>query len=276
MSELPNSSLQPLGTKETLGGYLAQLWARREFAVALPANDLRAQNMDTVLGQLWHILNPAALVAVYWLVFGVLLKTDRGLDNFLGFLVIGVLVFQLTQRVVQDGAVSILRNEELIRSIRFPRALLPISSLIGQTIAFGPALLVMLVTVTLTGEAPTLRWFVFPLILVAQAGFNVGAGLVAARLGTSLRDLQQILPHLFRIIFYMSGVLFSVDRVISNETVVALMAVNPIYSFVTASRWALLGTGAGVEIWVSVIVWSVVTPIVGLVYFRARELRYGA
>ena len=43
------------------------------------------------------------------------------------------------------------------------RALLPISSLIGQTIAFGPALLVMLVTVMLTGEAPTLRWFVFPL-----------------------------------------------------------------------------------------------------------------
>ena len=74
----------------------------------------------------------------------------------------------------------------------------------------------------------------------------------------------------------MSGVLFSVDRVISNETVVALMALNPIYSFVTASRWALLGTSAGVEIWASVIVWSVVTPIVGLVYFRAREFRYGA
>ena len=276
MFEQPQPSLQRLGAPETLRGYLAELWARREFAVVVPANDLRAQNMDTVLGQLWHILNPAALVAVYWLVFGVLLETDRGIDNFLGFLVIGVLVFQLTQRVVQDGAVAIPRNEGLIRSIRFPRALLPISSLIGQTIAFGPALLVMLVTLVLTGETPTLRWLVFPLILVAQAGFNVGAGLVAARLGASLRDLQQILPHLFRLVFYMSGVLFAVDRVISNETVVTLMAINPIYAMITASRWALLGTAAGVEIWISVIGWAVVTPMLGLVYFRAREHRYGA
>ena len=68
--------LQRLGSEESLGQYLSDIWERREFAVVVPANDLRAQNMDTALGQLWHILNPAALIAIYWLIFGVLLGVD--------------------------------------------------------------------------------------------------------------------------------------------------------------------------------------------------------
>ena len=259
-----------------MSDYLAELWDRREFAVVLPANDIRVQNMDTVLGQLWHILNPAALVAVYWLVFGVLLNTDRGIDNFLGFLVIGVLVFQLTQRVVQDGSVAMPRNEGLIRSIQFPRAILPISSLVGQTMAFVPALGVMLATLLLTGERMSVRWLVFPLVLGAQSLINLGGGLIAARLGSAVRDLQQILPHLFRIVFYLSGVLFSVERVVSNDTIVGFMAINPIYSLITAARWCLIDTGAGPEVWISIAVWALFSPIVGFVYFISNEQYYGA
>ena len=256
--------------------YVAELWARREFAIVVPANDIRAQNMDTVLGQVWHILNPAALIAVYWLVFGVLLENNRDIDNFVGFLVVGVLIFQLTQRVVQDGAIAIPRNEGFIRSIQFPRALLPISSLTGQTIAFGPALLVMFVTLPLTGEFPTWRWLVFPPVLAAQALINLGGGLIMARLGAVVRDLQQILPHLFRLLFYLSGVLFSVDRVITNETIVTLMAINPMYSMVSVARWSLLGASAGAEVWIAVVVWAAVLPVAGLAFFRANEYRYGA
>lgn len=269
-------SLQDLGTAQTLRGYLAELWQRREFAVVVPANDLRAQNMDTALGQLWHVLNPAALVLVYWLVFGVLLGTDRGIDSFLAFLVVGVLIFQLTQRVVQDCAVAITRNEGLIRSIRFPRALLPVSSLVGQTMAFMPALGVMLVTIVVSGQPPSLRWLMFPVVLVAQAAFNLGTGLIAARIGATFRDLQQIIPHVFRIIFYLSGILFSVEQMIDNDRIVSLSAVNPVYAIVTAARWCLLGTDAAVEVWVSVALWALITPVVGLLYFRAREYRYGA
>lgn len=276
MAEPSQPNLQDLSTAQTLRGYLTELWERREFAVVVPANDLRAQNMDTALGQLWHVLNPAALVLVYWLVFGVLLSTDRGIDNFLAFLVVGVLIFQLTQRVVQDCAVAITRNEGLIRSIRFPRALLPVSSLVGQTFAFLPALAVMLVTIVVSGQAPSLRWLLFPVVLVAQALFNFGAGLVVARIGANLRDLQQIMPHVFRIIFYLSGILFSVEQMIDNDRIVSLSAINPIYSIVTAARWCLLGTDAAVEVWASVALWALITPVGGLLYFRAREYRYGA
>lgn len=274
--DVSDPTLHLLGVERSSSGYLRDLWERREFAVVVPANDIRAQNMDTLLGQMWHILNPAALVAVYWLVFDVLLKTSRGIDNYLGFLVVGILFFQLTQRVILDGAIAIPRNEGLIRSIQFPRALLPISSLTGQTIAFLPALLVMAVTLCLTGAYPTWRWFMVIPVLVAQALINLAGGLVMARLGATVRDLREILPHLMRLLFYVSGILFSVERVIANETVVSLMALNPIYSIVSAARWSLLGADAGSEIWLSLVLWSVITPWFALRFFRAHEHRYGA
>lgn len=276
MSELDPSRLRRLGADEPLHDYLAEAWARREFAVVVPANDLRAQNMDTVLGQLWHFLNPAALVGVYWLVFGVLLSTDRGVPNFLGFLVVGVLLFQLTQRVAQDGAVAIPRNEGLIRSIQFPRALLPISSLVGQTIAFVPAIGVMLVTLLATGETPSARWLLFPLVLTAHALFNLGLAFLAAKLGAITPDLPQVLPHLFRLVFYLSGILFSVERVVDNDTLVDLCAANPIYAFVTAARWCLIGSTADAGVWISMLAWAVLAPVVGLLWFRVDEHRYGA
>ncbi|MCY4293813.1 MAG: hypothetical protein OXC58_03085, partial [Acidimicrobiaceae bacterium] len=154
--------LHDLTRPPSAAAYLAEAWRRREFAVLVPAQDLRAQNMSTVLGQFWHIVNPALLVGVYFLIFGVVIDTSRGVENFLGFLIIGVVLFHLTQRVVQDAAVCISRNLGLIRSVQFPRILLPAAAVNGQTAAFLPALLLALISVLATGERPTLRWLVLP------------------------------------------------------------------------------------------------------------------
>ena len=146
------SPLIDLTAPPSTSDYLRDAWNRREFAIAMPAQDLRAQNMDTMLGQLWHLANPALLVSVYFVVFGLLLDTNRGVDNFFAFLVVGVVLFHLTQRVVQDAAVAITRNEGLIRSVQFPRILLPISTVNGQTVAFLPALAMVMAAVLLTGS----------------------------------------------------------------------------------------------------------------------------
>ena len=138
--------------------YLREAWRRRDFAIQVPVQDLRAQNMGTALGQLWHLANPALLVGVYFLIFGVVIDTSRGVENFLGFLIVGVVLFHLTQRVVQDAAVCISRNLGLIRSVQFPRILLPAATLNGQTAAFVPALALAVLAVVVTGERPALRW----------------------------------------------------------------------------------------------------------------------
>ena len=197
MSEL--SGLQRLSDQQSLGTYLREAWDRRAFAIVVPRQDIRAQNMDTVLGQLWHIVNPVLMVAVYFAIFGVLLDARRGVDPYLAFLVIGVVLFQLTQRCAQDSAGVIPANEGLIRSIQFPRILLPISVVHAQTFAFVPALGVVFVTLFALGVFPDVRWLAFPVVLLAQYLINLGASFLAARFGSSIRDLTQLLPHLFRL-----------------------------------------------------------------------------
>ena len=157
----------------SLKAYVKDVWHRRHFAVVVPANDIRAQNMDTFFGQLWHLFNPALLIGVYYVIFGVILDANRGVENFIGFLVVGVIIFNLSQRSLQDAAISLRRNQSLIRSIQFPRALLPISSIVGQTVAFFPSFIVMLGFLLVTGENPSIRWFVIlPIRLVLQQVWN--------------------------------------------------------------------------------------------------------
>ena len=258
------------------GAYLREVWRRREFAFVVPAQDLRAQNMDTTLGQLWHLLNPALLVGVYFFIFGVLLDTRRGVDNFLGFLIVGVVLFHLTQRVVQDAAVCIVRNLGLIRSIQFPRILLPLATVNGQTLAFLPALAVALLAVLATGERPSLRWLLLLAVLAAGYVFNLGAALVVARVGASVRDLQRLLPHLLRLLFYGSGVIFSVEAFVTSEAWRRAFAVNPVYDFITCARWCLLGTGVDPPVVIGLVVWCAVLPVVGLFVFRRGERRFGS
>ena len=83
------------------------MWSRRDFAVALPYEEVRSTHQDTLLGNLWHLANPMLSVAVYYLVFGVMLNVSRGIDNYILFLMVGIFAFGLTSRCVLGGAVSI-------------------------------------------------------------------------------------------------------------------------------------------------------------------------
>lgn len=268
--------LMDLGAVPSSAAYLREAWRRREFAVVVPIQDLRAQNMDTAMGQLWHLLNPALLVGVYFFIFGVVLDTRRGVENFLGFLIVGIVLFHLTQRVIQDAAVCITRNMGLLRSIQFPRILLPVAAVNGQTFAFLPALGVALLALLATGERPTLRWLLLVAVLAAVYVFNLGAALLVARVGASVRDLQRLLPHLMRLLFYASGVIFSVEAFITSEAWRRAFAVNPVYDLITCARWCLLGTDVSSPVVVGLLAWCLLLPVVGFLAFRGAERSFGS
>ena len=272
----PDQQLVDLTQPSPPAVYLREVWRRRDFAFLVPVQDLRAQNMGSALGQLWHLLNPALLVGVYFLIFGLVIDTSRGVDNFLGFLVVGVVWFHLTQRVVQDAAVCIPRNLGLIRSVQFPRILLPAATVIGQTAAFVPALVLALAAVVATGERPSLRWLALVGVLAAQFVFNFGAALLVARIGAAVPDVRQLLPHVFRLLFYASGVIFSVDAFVTSESWRRAFALNPLYDVITCARWCLLGEPADAWAVAGMLAWSAALLVVGFAVFWRSDQRLGA
>lgn len=275
MAATPDTLIE-LGARMPWREYLAELWSRRHFAVALAENDLRAQHMNSVLGQLWHLLNPAMMIAVYFFVFGVVLDARRGVDNYVTFLVVGVLVFRFAQNTIVGCVQSIGKNTGLIRSIQFPRALVPISVVLEELMALLPGLLLVVVVGAIDGVTPTWRLALLPVVILAAALFSLGAGLAGARAGASLTDLSQVLPHFFRVMFYVSGVLFSVHATIDNQVVRNLFALNPFYCIVAVTRWSMLATPAGERVFAGLAVWAGVTLVVGAVWFRRGEHRLGA
>ena len=274
-SDNTTDGLVPAGRPLPLGAYLQELWLRRDFMIRVPLEELRAQNAHTLLGGIWLILNPLLQVGVYFLVFGVIMPIDRGVDDYLMFLTIGVFVFFYSQRIISEAARSVVVNLGLIRTLRFPRATLPLSATVGQTMAFIPALTVMAAVVVAHGTWPHPRWLLIPALLTLQIAFSLGAGFLAARYNYTYRDLENLLPFVFRLAFYVSGVLYSVDHYIDSTLGRAVFLANPFYCFVTVWRWVLAGTPAAGEVWVATGVWSTVTLLAGFTLFRARETTYG-
>jgi len=268
--------LVKLGAPPSLREYLSSIWARRELATSIPLGELKAQNQDTVLGGLWHLLNPLLLVLVYYVVFGLILRVgDRGTDNFVAFLSTGIFTFFFTRKSVQSGAKSIVSNLGLIRSIQFPRAILPIAAVLGETIAMGPAIATMFAVVVLTGEPPRLTWLLVIPIFTVQAMFNLGLAMGVARLTDHFHDVQQLLPYLMTIWMYLSGLFYNVDAFLTDPTALAVFKANPAYAFMQLVRDALLAGSTDVGLWLLVLGWTVVSATVGFIYFRAREGEYG-
>jgi teichoic acid transport system permease protein len=276
--------LHPLGERPSLRDYLRQVWERREFALSSAIGDLRAQHMDTTLGNVWHLLNPILMIAIYYLVFGVILDISRGLDNFIGFLTIGIMAYQWSQKSITQGSRTIIGNEGLIRSLQFPRALLPVAAILKETLAFLPGVVLMVAVMLITAEPVTPAWAIVVPAFALHVTFNLGVALVLARVADRFRDTVNLLPFVFRLGFYGSGVIFAVDTrfsdVFEHAWVVWVFIANPFYALLGLWREALMTTYTITThdvkwLWISAIGWTVVALGVGLVVFRAGEKEYG-
>lgn len=255
--------------------YLGELWERRSYIRHVAMNELRHRQITNVLGSFWHLLNPALTIGVYYIIFGVIIKSDRGVDNFLLFITIGLFVFQFGQKSTIDGSRSIINNKGLIKAVRFPRALLPISSTVTETLASIPTFVVAYAVALATGTDITWRWLMLPPLMFLMMLFNLGTAMVAARLTTHFADTTQILPFVFRLTLYMSGVIFSVDAYVEDNPLAnTLFTLNPYYCFISLARWSIMAGNLQTDLLLSASVWTAVSLIGGFLWFRAAEERY--
>ena len=268
--------LTRVGVRPALPAYVRSLWERRQFAVSLAAAKAYARNQGSYLGQLWALLTPLLWAGVYLLVFGVLLGTSRGVENFVGFLVVGVFLFHFTSASVVAGSKAIIGNQGLIASLQFPRAVLPIATVLAELFTLLPALLVLVVLVPLSGEPVQASWLLLPAAVALQWVFGTGVALIASRLVSEYRDLKQLVPFVLRILMYVSGVFFSIDHYVGAGQGAGMLTHQPVAVYLELGRASLLtGVTASASTWLWGVGWAVATCALGFVYFWRSESRYG-
>lgn len=268
--------LQRMGARPSLFNYLAETWLRKDFAIALSTFTNEAANARNRLGKWWNILLPTIQAATYGLIFGLILGDSRP-DNFLPFLFTGVFLFAFMSGSFYSGASSITSNSGLVRSLSFPRALLPISTVITQFINLLPQIGILLLTLVIIQREVTWGWLALIPILLLMMMFAAGLAMIAARLTAQVRDLSKLLPFVTRIFFYTSGIFFSVEQVLEKyPQVFAVVKYNPVYDYIQLARGAVVqGYTMDTDIWIACIAWAVVTFVVGIVFFWKAEEEYG-
>ncbi|MCZ4142842.1 phosphate ABC transporter permease, partial [Escherichia coli] len=99
--------------------------------------------------------------------------------------------------------------------------------------------------------------------------FNMGIALICARITVHVRDFTQILPILTRVLFYTSGVLFSADRLLNEwPWMIAIFDIHPLYQTLQIARGLIMNDAIyDAWAWPLVAAWSVITLLVGLIYF---------
>ena len=269
------------GVRPRLLAYTSQLWAYRHFTVAYANAKLAATYSTARLGQLWQVLTPLTNAAVYYLIFGVILNTRGGVDNFIAYLCTGLFVFSYTQAVVQQATASISGNLGLIRSLHFPRACLPIAVLLTQLRSLVMAMVVLVGIVLVTGEPITVEWFLLIPALGLQTLFNAGLALTVARLGARLTDIKQVMPFVMRTWMYASGVLYSVENFerYLPPVATAIVEANPLLVYIELARYALL-EGAPLasplwQLWAFAVGWAILVGLGGYIAFWRGERDYG-
>jgi teichoic acid transport system permease protein len=271
-------SLMASSARPSLTQYLRQLWGRRYFLVAFANARVVSLYTSARLGQIWQLLTPLLNAGVYLLLFGVLLNTSRGVDNFVAFLIIGVFIFNFTQRSVRHGADSVSRNLGLIRALHFPRATLPLAYTLSELQQLAGALVVMAGAVIITGEPVTFAWLLVPVAVGLQSVFNAGVSLAVARVVAQTPDVNQVLPFVLRTWLYTSGVFFSIPVFAGGapEWVRVLLSINPAAVYIDLVRTALLVEHEPLPYaWPLAVGWALVAVVVGFVFFWRAETRYG-
>jgi teichoic acid transport system permease protein len=252
-----------------LGQYLREAWRRRGFAVELSRTKLRAQNFNTLFGQLWLVLNPLLLGLVYFLLVDILRSGQKG-GGFFAHLLGAMFAYHFFSQSMQQGVKSVVGGGKLILNTAFPRVLLPIAGVIIAFKRFVPTIVIYVPVHVAMGlpVGPEQLW-VLPLmaLLVVLAS---GMAMIVAALQVYFRDLKNFMPYLLRVWLYGSPVLYYADEMPQQYRF--LLDINPLGQLLAA--WSGVINQAQAPTSHQLVVasaWAFGSLAVGFLYFVSRE-----
>jgi ABC-type polysaccharide/polyol phosphate export permease len=190
----------------------ADLFRYRELFSNLFRRDLQAKYKGSVLGVAWSLLTPLMLMAIYFVVFSKILgATFRGIDNYALFMLTGLACWTFVASTLPNASVSMLSNANLIRKVRFPRQLVPLSVVGTQLVAFAAMLVV--VAVVNAVKLPGNRAWEFAALPFAALLVCIVAGLAlaAAAANVLFRDVEHLVNSLLLPLFFLTPVIYPLD-----------------------------------------------------------------
>jgi lipopolysaccharide transport system permease protein len=200
---------------------------------------VRARYQQSILGGLWAILQPAATVAIFTLVFTRFIHVDTGGIPYALFSFATVVPWALLSTSLTDMVSCLVDNMNLVTKIYFPREVLPIAALLARMLDFGIAFCVLLALMAFYGiPFFTTVWLYLPLVLIIQAMLILGLGLIGSALNVFYRDIKHLVGLALQIWLYASPVIYPASAV--PEGLRPFYRLNPMTGICESYRRILL------------------------------------
>lgn len=200
-----------------------KLIATRDLTLNLVAKEIKLRYMGAILGFIWSLGNPLAVALTYFIVFSYILPSSE--DRFALHLLTGVFHWMLVNQILSQSCDWLLNNANLIRKIRFPHLLLPLSGVLTVTVFWLAAMFVYLLVFQFLGGEFSYSMLIYPLVVALFLAFISGIGLVLSVIQISFRDMRHIVDVLLPLLFWFTPIVWSIRSV--PEKVIPYLYLNP-------------------------------------------------
>lgn len=262
--------------------HIRELWQYRELTWSLVVRDLKARYKSSVLGFVWSLLNPLGMMAVFTVVFTVMMPNQ--IERFPIFLLCGLLPWNYFTGGVMMSTNSIVGNSGLVKKVYFPREVLPIATVLSTLVNFLLSLLVLF-AVLLVARARFSSWlWLLPAVIFVQTCFVLGIAFILSALNVFYRDTIMIIDVVMLAWFFLTPVVYLIDILPNNYHLLGvtldvrrwMYILNPMASLIAAYRDLLYwGYRTNLDFFLRTAVTSFVVLLGGYWFFLRYSGRFG-
>lgn len=226
---------------------LKEVWVYRDLVELFVKRNIVVQYKQTILGPLWYLIQPILTVIMNMVVFGGIahMSTD-GVPQALFYMAGNVCWFYFSDCLNQTSS-TFVTNQAMFGKVYFPRMVVPISTVISNLLRFAIQVLLFVAFyiyfwVSGSDVAPNWAMLLMPLLIVMLAGLGLGFGILVSSLTTKYRDLTILFTFIVQLWMYATPIVYPISMV-TNETLHAIIMLNPMTAVVEAFKYATLGQG---------------------------------
>lgn len=208
------------------------LYEYRELLKSSIKKDVGGKYKNSVLGVLWSFLYPLLQIAVYAIVFPLIMRSN--MENYTVFVCCGLIPWNFFSTAISRSSFTMIENGNILKKVYFPREILPISVVTSEAVNFVISTIIILAFVLGTGMG--LTWYVifYPVILLIQYILLIGISLFVSSITVYFRDLQHFIGIALQLLFYATPIVYVTN--IIPESYQWILRLNPMTFIIDGYR----------------------------------------
>jgi lipopolysaccharide transport system permease protein len=189
-----------------------EIWSRRRLIGYIVRADMKKKGADTVLGNLWWVIDPLLQMLVY-VVLVTVIRGGATTPDYPLFIFSAILPWKWFSSSVGDGVTSVTGQEALIKQVQFPKIILPFAAVLAGIVSFAFGLIPLAaILVLLYPDRISATLLLIPVVAAVQFVFTMGMAVLVSAANVFFRDVGNVARHLLRLWFYLSPALYSASE----------------------------------------------------------------